>query len=270
MRPLFLRVVCVLSVFIVSLPVYAQSLYAQSIQTALARTTPNLEILLVDLRTHETLANTFAYPETPIPVGSLLKPFLAMAYARTHSDHFPTVVCHGHPDLCWKEGGHGPMTLPNAIAQSCNAYFLALARDLDPAMIPYLPAPPPNSSPETLIGLTSDWSISPSTLAQAYAALLTSPPSQTQKEIIAGMRGSDSNGTASHIGPHRGGVLAKTGTAPCIDLPCKASGDGLVIAAFPAGRPTLLLLVRKRATTGAMTASAAGRILTQLEAMHAE
>jgi len=162
------------------------------------------------------------------------------------------------------------MTLTNAIAQSCNAYFLALARDLDPAMIPYLPAPPPNPSPETLIGLTPDWPIAPATLVQAYAALLAGPPSRTQVEILAGMRGSALSGTASHIGPHRGGVLAKTGTAPCVDLPCQASGDGLVIAAVPASHPTLLLLVRKRATTGAMTAASAGRILTQLEAMHAE
>ena len=47
-------------------------------------------------------------------------------------------------------------------------------------------------------------------------------------------------------------------------------GDGLVIAAVPAAHPTLLLLVRKRATTGAMTAAAANAILTQLESLHAE
>ena len=33
---------------------------------------------------------------------------------------------------------------------------------------------------------------------------------------------------------------------------------------------TLLLLVRKRATTGAMTAASANAILTQLESLHAE
>jgi hypothetical protein len=79
-------------------------------------------------------------------------------------------------------------------------------------------------------------------------------------------------GTASRIGQHPGGVLAKTGTAPCIPTPsqpCKATGDGLVLAAVPAQSPTLLLLVRRRATTGALTAAAANPILTQLKTLHA-
>jgi cell division protein FtsI/penicillin-binding protein 2 len=247
-----------------------QSLYAQSIQTALAARTPGLEILLLDLRTHETLANTFHSPATPIPAGSLLKPFLALAYAHSHTAPPPAVVCHGHPDRCWKDGGHGAITLTEAVAQSCNAFFLALARDVKPADIPYLPPPPQNPAPETLIGLTPDWRISPEALVQAYAALLAAPPSPTQTSIREGMAQSARHGTANRIGPHPGGVLAKTGTAPCVDLPCKASGDGLVIAAVPAAHPTLLLLVRKRATTGAMTALAAGPILTQLESLHAE
>ena len=259
------------SVFFLCLPLQAQqSIYAQSIQTALARTTANLEILVLDLRTHETLADTFHSPATPIPVGSLLKPFLAVAYFKTHPGPSPTVVCHGHPDRCWKEGGHGAITLTDAIAQSCNAFFLSLARGITPADIPYLPPPPTNPSPDTLIGLTPDWRISPGTLANAYASLLASPPNPTQTAILTGMRDSARRGTANRIGPHPGGVLAKTGTAPCVDLPCKASGDGLVIAAVPSAHPTLLLLVRKRATTGAMTAAAAGPILSQLQSLHAE
>jgi hypothetical protein len=248
------------------------SLYSQSIQTAIVRTTPGLEVLVLDLRTHEILADTFASPDTPIPVGSLLKPFIALAYGQSHGGVFPTIVCHGHPDRCWKDGGHGPITLTDAVAQSCNAYFLGLARNLTPAgvaSIPYLPAPPPNA-PEALMGLTPDWTIAPKTLAHAYAALLGSSPTATQSAILAGMRGSALHGTASGIGAHPGGVLAKTGTAPCIDSHCAANGDGLVIAAVPANHPTLLLLVRKRATNGATTAVSAGRILSQLEALHAE
>lgn len=248
-------------------PVSAQrSLYAQSIQSALTPTTRNLEILVLDLRTHETLANTFAHPQTPIPIGSLVKPFLAAAYLKTHSSA-PTIVCHGHADRCWKPAGHGSVTLTQAIAQSCNAYFLALARDIPPADIPYLPPPPANALPETFLGLTSDWRISPEALANAYADMLSSSP---DRPILEGMRDSARIGTASRIGAHPGGVLTKTGTAPCIDKPCKANGDGLVIAAVPAAHPTLLLLVRKRATTGAMTAAAANAILTQLESLHAE
>jgi cell division protein FtsI/penicillin-binding protein 2 len=251
----------------------AQSLYAQSIQTALVPVDKDLEVYLLDLRTHEVLADTFAQPATPIPVGSLLKPFLALAYGLTHSGDFPTTICHGHPDRCWKVEGHGPMTLVPALAQSCNAYFLALARGLGPqgiAAIRYLPAPPHDASPETLIGLTPDWPIAPSMLVAAYAQLLAAPSDATETAILAGMRGSANSGTAARVGSHPGGVLAKSGTAPCTDPQCRASGDGLVVAAVPAAHPTLLLLVRKRATTGAMTAAAAGRILSRLEALHAE
>jgi cell division protein FtsI/penicillin-binding protein 2 len=193
---------------------------------------------------------------------------VALAYSQTHPGP-RTVVCHGTPDRCWKPEGHGALTLTDAIAQSCNAYFLALAKDVGDTPIPYLP-PPPNTRPETLMGLSADWRIAPETLARAYAALLAGPASEAQREILAGMRGSAEHGTAAHLGRHPGGVLAKTGTAPCVDAHCAATGDGLTIAAVPAAHPTLLLLVRQRATNGATTAIAAGRILTQLEALHAE
>ena len=207
----------------------------------------------------------------PILVGSLLKPFLALAYGGTHATPYPTITCNGHADRCWKP--HGSITLTEAIAQSCNAYFLALARTIPPSAIPYLPPAPANASPETLIGLTPGWLIAPSDLALAYATLLTAPQQATQtpahSDVLAGMQGSALRGTAALIGPHPGGVLAKTGTASCIDPHCRATGDGLLIAAFPAREPTLLLFLRKRATTGAQTARAAGPILNQLKALHA-
>ncbi len=246
------------------LPLEAQqTLNSQSLQTQLAR--PNLELLVLDLRTHQVVANTF--PPAPIPPGSLLKPFLALAYLQRPQHPELHAVCHGHSDRCWRVGGHGTLTLPQALAQSCNAYFLALARTLTPDEIT-LPTPPPaNASPETLIGLNPAWLIPPTTLAEAYAQLLTSPT--TPPAILEGMRLAASEGTATAVGPHPGGVLAKTGTAPCITRPCKASGDGLFLAAVPAVHPTLLLLVRRRGTTGATTAQSAGPILTQLKALHA-
>jgi cell division protein FtsI/penicillin-binding protein 2 len=255
--------------FFFALSVTAQStLYSQSLQAKLTRANPYIEFLILDLRTHQTLANTFTAPEAPIPAGSLLKPFLAHAYL-THPHPELKAVCHGHPDRCWRAGGHGTLTLPQALAQSCNAYFLALARTLSPDEITLPTAPPPNATPEDLIGLTPRWPIAPTTLASAYAHLLTSP--STPPEILEGMRLAATEGTATRTGSHPGGVLAKTGTAPCIPdpTPCKASGDGLVLAAVPALHPTLLLLVRRRATTGATTAITAGSILTQLEALHA-
>jgi len=240
-----------------------ETLYTQSLQASLA--TSRLELLVHDLRQSKTLASTFH--DTPIPIGSLLKPFLALAYLATpHPAIHP--ICHGHADQCWT--AHGALTLPQALAQSCNAYFLALARALNPDRITLPTPPPPNPTPEDLIGLTPRWLLTPETLVNAYAQLLASPT--TPPQILDGMAASARTGTASRIGQHPGGVLAKTGTAPCIPTPtqpCKASGDGLVVAAVPAQSPTLLLLVRRRATTGALTAAAANPILTQLKTLHA-
>jgi hypothetical protein len=244
-------------------PTLAQTLYTQSLQSHLALTHPTLELLVQDLIHHQTLASTF--PPIPIPVDSLLKPFLALAYLT--SPHPPNhIVCRGHEDLCWK--AHGTLTLPEALAQSCNAYFLALARTLRPDEILLPTPPPPNPTPADLIGLTPRWLLPPATLVSAYAQLLASAPSA----ILAGMAQAARTGTASHLGQHPGGALAKTGTSPCIPTstqPCKASGDGLVLAAVPAQFPTLLLLVRRRATTGALAAAAASPILTQLKTLHA-
>ncbi len=277
LRPLHLLLCALCVSFFVRpyLPAQTQTLYSQSIQTALTRNNPNLEFLLLDLQTHQFLANTF--PDQAISPGSLLKPFVALAYGATHHDIFPTITCHGHagpePDQCWKTAGHGPLTLPEAIAQSCNAYFLALARQVPDAALAQVSTPPTDATPEDLIGLTPRWQLRPTQLALAYADLITAQPSPTQRAILAGMRASATRGTAAHIGRHPGGVLAKTGTAPCRssdpDSPCKATGDGLVLAVFPADRPTLILLVRQRATTGAVAAIDASRILTQLQNLHA-
>ena len=156
-------------------------------------------------------------PDTPIPTGSLLKPFLALAYSRTH------------PAFPIRAG----LSLPQALAQSNNPYFLALAADIDPTTLHDLPAPP-NYNPRTLIGLTPDWPIAPAALTRAYATLLLSPAARP--EILDGLRLVATTGTASRVGRHPGGVLAKTGTAPCISA-CAANGDGLVLLAVPRRAP---------------------------------
>ena len=244
----------------------AQGLYEQALARAVGVPAPGCDWLLLDLRGGRPLLDTFA--PRPMPVGSLLKPFLALAYARSHTV-FPTVLCRGHADQCWSVPGHGSMTLRDAIAHSCNAYFLTVARGLDPADIPYLPAPPRNPSPETLIGLTPAWPVAAPALARAYGALLNARATPALAALRAGMRLCATQGTAARLGEHAGGVLAKTGTAPCVDLPCRATGDGLAIAAVPLRQPTLLVLIRRRATNGATAAAEAGQLLSRLETVHA-
>jgi cell division protein FtsI/penicillin-binding protein 2 len=179
------------------------------------------------------------------------------------------------------------MTLTPALAESCNAYFLALARELaagsggaleDMSREFGLPAPPARATASMLIGVTPEWRIPPVSLARAYAALGV-PESAGRRgpveqgvvgQLLAGMRTAAlPGGTASRLAPHPGGVMAKTGTAPCVvdaSRPrCVANGDGLVVAIAPAESPRWVLLVRQRGTTGAHTAEVAGQMLASLE-----
>ena len=286
------------------------SLYAQATSAMLDRSfpSPRVEYLLLDLETSQTVALRWAHPENPIPVGSLLKPFVALAYGQSHggaalsgsaAGAFPVVHCHGKIDGCWRTKGHGSLQLEPALGQSCNAYFLALATDLSSSSAGrdslrsvsaayHLPAPPGLESssessasavPRKWIGVTPEWRIPPLALANAYALLVSRIDSRPQGKIvtrlIAGMRlAASAGGTAAKVGSHPGGVLAKTGTAPCVPDSasgrCVANGDGLVVLLTPADHPRLLLLVRQRGTTGAETAALAGQMLTRLEGAHAE
>jgi cell division protein FtsI/penicillin-binding protein 2 len=72
--------------------------------------------------------------ETAVSVGSLLKPFLVMAYAKTHKA-FLMVECAGAGDGCWFGPGHGRQGVVDALANSCNVYFLHLAAEVDRAAL---------------------------------------------------------------------------------------------------------------------------------------
>jgi cell division protein FtsI/penicillin-binding protein 2 len=264
-------------------------LYGEAARVMLDRSfpSPRLEYLLFDIRSKRVEAMRWAKADEPIPAGSLLKPFVAIAYAdlqRSGKPVFPVVTCHGAVDGCWRARGHGPMTLERALAESCNAYFLTLARAVagsDDEMRTMerirtrfgLPLPVPSArasiAAPDLIGLTTAWRVTPSALASAYAVLLAEPATAVTSRLYDGMRmAAEAHGTAWRVGQHAGGVLAKTGTAPCIvsaQERCAVNGDGLVIVAFPAHEPSQLLLVRERATTGAEAAATAGTMLTVLE-----
>lgn len=255
-------------------PATPTSLHSQTINASLtqrwpASTNPHLSWLVLDIATGQTLSQQALDPDTPIPVGSLTKPFLALAYARTHTT-FPHLPCKGTADRCWLPQGHGTLDIQSALAHSCNAYFIALSQQIDPTALQTilqqvgLPSPPPDPTPATLIGLNPAWQIAPSTLARAYARLLTQPDAAV---ILAGLRQSATTGTASAL--HGQNALAKTGTAPCHHHNCIATSDGLVLVLTPADNPRTLLLLRQQGSTGAATATIAAQMLPLLEATHA-
>lgn len=68
------------------------------------------------------------------PPGSTVKPMVALALLRAGVPASDTVVCTGRYRVgngyfhCWRHGGHGPIDMHRAIAQSCDVYFYTMAR----------------------------------------------------------------------------------------------------------------------------------------------
>jgi len=214
---------------------------------------PDVSYLVVDTPTGRVIASRWIDPQRPIPVGSLVKPFTALAYGETHNFVFPEYTCRGR---CWLPGGHGRLNVQQAIANSCNSYFRELAAGVDPAGLAQvcrrlgLPLP---SAPPGLTGTGDFWKISPLDLARAFGRLAGEAQAHA---ILGGMRQAARSGTAKAVGEN---ALAKTGTAECSHAPREA-GDGLAIALFPAEAPRYTVLVRRNNTTGANAAAVAGRI----------
>lgn len=253
-------------------PVCAQAkLFSQSAAAIIDRNFPSGDInyLLLDL-SGNVIAKRWPDGERISP-GSLVKPFLALAYGEQHNGQFPTVRCLGTRSRCWLPRGHGKLGLEEAITQSCNAYFLELSSELDRTRAARIFAhyglvgPPPMAASDSLVGLGSAWKESPLVLARAYLQIEREQQLPTQSRIVKGMLGSASRGTARAIDAALGSnaALAKTGTAVCAHKP-QATADGFTIVLSPTAQPRLLLLLRVHGVTGAESAKVAGAIMRSI------
>ena len=246
------------------------SLFAQSAAALLARDFPDpaLSYLLLDARSGRLLASRWDHPDQPIPLGSLVKPFTAMAYGAAHGFHFPEHECLGGR-TCWQPAGHGRLDLIHAVSYSCNSYFRALAADAGLAQSAeyrhFGLQPPPAATAEQLIGLQDSWRLSPSQIARAYLALAARPWDPGVPLILEGMADSARFGTGKAVGRalSNTSALVKTGTTVCTHG--SAPGDGFVVALVPADAPRLLLLVRVHGEPGSRAALTAGRVLRRLQ-----
>jgi cell division protein FtsI/penicillin-binding protein 2 len=250
------------------------SLFAQSASRILERefTSRDVSFLLLDVRSGAVLASRWNDAGKPIPMGSLVKPFTALAYGEEHQFHYPTHVCMGSAAGCWLPRGHGEISMVSAIANSCNSYFRMLAArmtsaDVVPAAGRFGLDPPASqlSGPD-LIGVGNRWSISPLHMAHAYLELNQRREQPGGREVVEGMAQSARQGTGFEVDralPHSS-ALVKTGTAACTHHD-HAPGDGFVVALVPAERPEVLLMVRVHGVPGARAAQTAGRMLRRIE-----
>ena len=245
--------------------------FSQGANATLERNFPSSRVnyLLLDAAGNEMAER---WPDqNPVSPGSLVKPFLAVAYGEQHAGNFPTVRCLGTRGRCWLPAGHGLLGLEEALAQSCNAYFLELAARLNRSRASLtfahygLVGPAPEANSESLAGLGAAWKEEPLVLARAFLKLQKEQQSATQARIAKGMMVSASRGTARGVDVLLGddAALAKTGTTVCSHIP-KGAADGFTVVLYPAAQPRLLLLVRVHGMTGAETAKMAGAMLKSI------
>ena len=252
---------------------YATSLFAQSASEELQRDFPSRDVsfLLFDAHTGRLLAARWDHPDVPIPMGSLLKPFVALAYGEQHNFHYPRHVCRGTSSGCWLPRGHGDLDLAAAIAYSCNSYFRMLtanltATDVSPTAVHFgLELPAQEASGAELAGLGTRWQTSPVRLAHGYLELVYRRQQPGVDQVVHGMAQSARYGTGAEV--HRDfpthDVLVKTGTAMCTHSK-RAPGDGFVVALTPADDPQILLMVRVHGAPGAQAAKIAGQMLHRI------
>ncbi len=249
------------------------SLFAQSAAQILNRDFPSdtVSFLLLDASTGKTLASRWGKIDAPIPLGSLVKPFTALAYGEGHAFLYPQHICRGTATGCWLPRGHGSVDLSTAIAYSCNSYFRSLtetmtAADVSPTALRYgIDPPAPGTAGPALAGLGNRWLISPLSMARAYLELVRRRDQPGVRQIVAGMAQSAEKGTGAAVDrvlPFPD-ALVKTGTAPCTHSN-RAPGDGFAIVMAPSNDPQILLMVRVHGAPGAQAAKMAGQMLRSI------
>ncbi len=213
------------------------------------------EYVLMRAGDASVVAERWTQPKAPAPLGSLVKPFVALAYGEAHAFRYPLIECTG----CWRPQGHGSIDVTTALAQSCNSYFLQLARlialeDMERIAQRYGLPLPDDTSPESLIGRFGTWRAKPAAIGDAYRELLYRRSEPGASLVFNAMRLCARSGTAAGLGAP---AAAKTGTAPCVHQPGQ-SRDGMVVVLFPDVSPEFVRLARAHGVPGAECARRVG------------
>jgi len=241
-----------------------QDLHTQSAAALLARdfADPDLSYLLLD-EDGGIMAQRWERREHDIPVGSLTKPFMAVAYGRMYRS-FPKFRCTGGK-TCWLQRGHGTLAVREAIAFSCNSYFHQLVAHAGSGFRPAMESFALHAAGDQ-DGERPFTTASPLALARAYLELTHHSREPEVSPVLQGLALSAQKGTAKAVGVELPAMsaLAKTGTAPCTHKK-KAPGDGFAVVVFPADHPRGVLLVRLHGRPGYMAADVAARMIAKVE-----
>lgn len=238
--------------------------WTPALRRALAQ--PGVQWVLVDASSRQTVDIEWKERNVPVPFGSLIKPFTALAYGLSHGHRFPDFRCLGGA-TCWAPRGHGWIGLEEAIAFSCNSWFRQLAGAIGAGQTETvlerfgLRAPALFPTAATLTGYGDLWRFPAESMAGAYCELMERRTEPTVSRIARGMRMAAATGTAAGLGV---AAMAKTGTAPCSHRP-GATADGYVVVVLDRPAPGAVLLVQVHGATGAEAAALTGRALRQLK-----
>jgi len=215
--------------------------------------------------------------DTPVLPGSVIKAVTLVAALEAgviteRSTHVcrRVVTVDGHTYTCAHPMLQRALTPAEALAYSCNDFFLALAPRLprdslnavrrSAGLPPLSPATPLAAA---LVGLDGP-RVTPRALVDVLARLAGAGPApgvkmrdETRRVLLDGLRGASDYGTASALGERGIAALAKTGTAP---MPGGGT-MGLVVALAPASAPSQGVVVVAPGAAGLDAASIAGDLL---------
>ncbi len=217
--------------------------------------------------------------DTPVLPGSIVKAVALVAaledgVIRADASHMcrRTVTVDGQKYVCAHPDLKRPLSPAEALAYSCNDFFVSLAPRLSrgslnrtrlAAGLPPIASATPMSP--ALVGLAGPRT-SPRALVDVMARLAGAGPDQpvpmsaaTKAVLLEGLRGAADYGTASAFKTGGVSALAKTGS---ILMPSGVT-LGLVVALTPADRPTHGVVVAAPGGAGVDAAAIAADVLSQ-------
>jgi len=213
------------------------------------------------------MAQRWEHPEREVPVGSLIKPFLAVAYGRTHAS-FSEVSLRRKNRMLASPADMGR----SESARRLRCPAILIFTSLWPTPNLGLPRRPWKASgltagPSEIDMVRQGGVASPLVLAKAYLELANhfarrSGGSRFARDgvVCAGRVQPKPRALSCRISR----ALAKTGTALCTH-PRKASGDGFALVMSPADHPRIVLLCDCMADLESMAAGVAGRMIAAVE-----